>query len=162
MRDGLTLVEVLVASFVGLLMALPAYSMLMTATHEAAVSEDYAFAEALASRCLAETMAEPLEELAPRLPLDEDWSGVRPGDEALAAAWTDYGRNLQGDCAFRTRREVVEAAPGLWRYEVTVTWPVRPGARTLRTFAMVRFRARHDLAISARFPFPAVTGGPVR
>ena len=151
MRAGVSMLEVLCAAVIAALMALPVISLLFTSTHESMVSEDYMFAESLAQRYLAETMSIPWMELRERLPMKVAIKGIPSEDRVIAKYHSEYARNLEGDLAFSGTLEVQEIEPGLLKFEISLTWPVRPGASANRRYALVRFRCRHDLAVATNF-----------
>ena len=141
---------------IGTLMALPVLTLLFTTSHEANVSEDYMFAESLAQRHLAEYLARPFDELDELCPLEVPITGVPEEDEVLGRYRSEYAKNLNGSTAFTGRLEIRRLQKGLLKYEISFTWPVRPGVATLRRYALIRLRSRHDIAISTNYPLTVV------
>ncbi len=158
-RRGVTLLEVLTAAIVGTLMSLPVITLLATSTHESMVSEDYMFAEALAQRYLAEALSIPWGDLQEQLPLDVPISGIPEEDKAIAMRFPAYAKNISGDFAFKGKLTANELKDDIVKFEVSLTWPVKPGSSTNRKYAVIRFRCRHDIAVSTNFPLPVSTPG---
>lgn len=150
-KKALTLLEVLTAAVIATLMALPIISLLATGSHESMVSEDYMFAQALAQRYLAEAMATSLEVLEEKLPLEKELSGLPEDDEKIAALFEEYRKNLSGSQAFAGELKVSEIAPRLLKYEVSLSWPVKPGSSKLRKYVLLRLRCHRDISISSNF-----------
>lgn len=148
-RRGIAALEVLIAAVLASILAFGVIALLYQGNHEAMVSEDYMMAEALAQRHLADAMSVPWDQMAEGLPRSFPIEGVPEADAAVAAAREEYARNLEGPVAFRGALEVRELAPGLLAFEVSLAWPVHPGSKTLRRYALVRLRSRKDLAVSS-------------
>jgi hypothetical protein len=152
--SGVSSLEVLIAAALGAILAIALATLLFTGRHEAMVSEDYMFAEALAQRHLAEGLAVPFDDLAGRCERDTlkiPIEGVPPDDRALARSRPEYARNLEGPASFRGSLQIRLLQPGLLLYEVAIEWPVRLGASAMRRYALVRLRCRKDLSLTTRF-----------
>jgi hypothetical protein len=143
------MLEVLTAGIIGTLMALPILTLLFTSTRESMVSEDYMFAEALAHRHLAEALAQPLDGLDERLPIETAFKGLPAEDAVLGKVFPEYARNLEGDLAFTGTLTVSRVEAGLYCYEVALEWPTGPGSSARRRYALIRFRSRYDIALTS-------------
>lgn len=151
MRGGLSLVEVLVAAAVAVALGLPLLALMGQSDHEAVVSEDYMFAEALAQRYLEEALAIPLEELDRKVPLEREIAGPNDEDRTRMKRHEPYLRNLSGPESFRGRLAVDRLEEGFFRYQVRLEWPVRPGSDARRHHVLLRLRCRSTLAATLRF-----------
>ena len=163
---GISALEVLIATVVAALLGFSAVILLTQGNHEAMVSEDYMFAEALAQRHLAEAMSRTFNSLEDAgLPLTIPLTGIPKEDRTIAKVHTEYGRNLDGPAVFSGELEIREVRPGLIVYEVSLSWPVSPRSRTLRRYNLIRLRTRKDLAVSTNFELrtldPDDVGGAV-
>lgn len=137
-RHGLALTEVLIVSLVLAVVGIPVLSLLFTGSREGALSEDFMFAEVIASRFVEEWGRFPfakLDDLVPHKVKAEDPS--RPHSEKLTAP--------EG---FTAELTVNRVRDGLLALEVTVSWQV-PRERVPRRFALMLFRAKPDIALEA-------------
>jgi hypothetical protein len=163
-RPGITSLEVLFAAVLGSILAFSAIALMVRGNHEAVVSEDYMFAEALAQRYLADALSQPWkeleEELAQEAPLIIPLQGVPPEDQALADLHQEYRHNLEGPGAFRGELQIQLLEPGLLVFEIHLHWPVRVGGGLERNYNLVRLRSRKDLALSSRFALPPPQDSP--
>lgn len=152
MRQGIGLVEVLVAVAIVALVGVPILATVGTTVQETAVSEDYMFAEALAQKVLAEAMSRPFEELGKDLPHWEVIGGIPERDAGRTARMPAYRANLEGPESFKGQLVIDELARELYRYTVTIEWPVVPGSGQMRRYVLLRLRCPHDLSARVRFP----------
>lgn len=158
-NQGVTLLEVLTAAIVGTLMSLPVITLLATSTHESMVSEDYMFAEALAQRYLAEALSIPWNSLEEQLPLEIPIVGAPEEDKGLTMLFPEYQKNIEGDFAFKGKLTANALREGLVKIEVSLAWPVKPGSSTMRKYALIRLKSRHDIAVSTNYPLPVMSTG---
>lgn len=135
-RRGVTLAELVVATGLVAVLAVPLIAMLMASDHEAMTSEDYMAAEVLALRWLDEACATPWRELEAKLPLKRE---------------SDLDK-------FALKLEARRVEPGLVAIEVQLEWAVKPGAAGRRRYGLVRMRARPDQSVRAPYPLGDGTG----
>lgn len=163
-RRGITSLEVLLTAIMAAMVGMAVIVLLWTGNHEAMTGEDYMFAEALCQRVLAENMAVPFQSLEEeKLPLEIPVEGLPPEDATIAQFRPEYAMNLEGACSFKGQLVIDEVEPdsGLYRYRVVVTWPVRPGATTMRRYVLLRYRCRKDVALSTNFVIETEKDVPV-
>ena len=150
-RRALALLEVLVVGVLATLIAIPLHQLIRQSGHEAMTSEDYRQAELVAERLVSEVMALDFEKLAASVPLTRPVKGVPQGDAAIAGAYPEYARffasqGLSGEV------KVSELAKGLLAIEAHLTWPVKPGSSTRRSYSLLRLRARADGGVRGDWP----------
>ena len=141
MRRGLSLVEVLIVVAIMSTVALPVLSLISTGSREGALSEDFMFAEVLASRFLEEWGSQSFESLDALVPRTITAKGAAP-DALPARPHTETLSCPPGFAAELTLKRVRE---GLLSLEVTVQWQV-PRERVPRKFAL--YLLKHDPEIS--------------
>src|SRR5690606_27357066 len=110
MRRGFALTEVLIVSVVLAVVGLPVLSLLFTGSREGALSEDFMFAETIASRFIEEWASEPfakLDELVPRK--------VKANEESVP-----HRARLDTPPGFAAEMTLARVKDGLLALEVTV------------------------------------------
>lgn len=123
---------------------IPVMALIFTGSREGALSEDFMFAEALASRFIEEWGALPfakLDDLVPRK-VSVGSGGAEPGP---------HQRKLQSPPGFETNLSVARVRDGLIALEVTVSWQV-PRERASRRFALYLLKPKPDLALEGAWP----------
>jgi hypothetical protein len=158
-RGGVSSLEVLIAAVLSTILGLGMFALVTQGTREAAASEDYMFAEAVAQRVLADAMSLPWDELEEQLGVvDGVWTEVareqtlREEDLALRSAFQEYGRNLgTEEQGLEVSCQAQQVAPGLVAFEVSLSWPAGPAGRGRRRYAVMRLRTRKDRAVSSNF-----------
>jgi hypothetical protein len=142
------LVEALLVAAILALVGLPIMGLISTGSREGALSEDYLFAEALASRLLEEWIAIPYDKLDEMVPQKVVTTGS--GAEVQGVPGQPFKQNLKAPEGFSAALEVVRVKEGLLALEVTVSWQV-PRERGQRKYPLFRLRAKPDLAIEGRW-----------
>lgn len=138
MKRGFALTEVLIVSLVLAVVGIPVMSLLFTGSREGALSEDFMFAETIASRFIEEWASEPfgkLDDLVPRK--------VKANEESVP-----HKAKLSCPPGFSAELTVQRVKDGLLALEVTVSWQV-PRERAPRRFALFLLKAKPDLALEA-------------
>ena len=156
-RAGISTLEVLIAAVLATTLGLGMFALVSQGTREAAASEDYMFAEAVAQRVLADAISIPWSTLEEQLELASGtWLEVareatmREEDAGLLAAYPEYARNLgTDDHGLVVTCRARELEPGLVAFEVSLSWPAGPAGRGVRRYALMRLRARKDRAVSS-------------
>jgi hypothetical protein len=148
---GMALLEVLVMGFIALLVAIPIYNAILVSEHEAMTSEDYRLAELVAERAVSEALGLDWTLLTGKLPVVKPLVGPPPGDAAIVARYPEYARIFASQ-GFKGQLEVKSLDPDLVAIEVHLEWPVKPGSKSMRSYSIVRLRARTDGAIRANWP----------
>ena len=125
-------------SLVLAVVGIPVLSLLFTGSREGALSEDFMFAETIASRFIEEWASEPyahLDDLVPRK--------VKANEESVP-----HKAKLTCPPGFDAELTINRVKDGLLALEVTVSWQV-PRERVPRRFALFLFKAKPDLALEA-------------
>lgn len=156
-RRGVSTLEVLIAAVLSTILGLGMFALLTQGTREAAASEHYMFAEAIAQRALADAMSVPWKDLEEQLETaGGEWvelaraQTLREEDAALLAGFPEYARNLgPEDGGLRVACRVRGLEPGLVAFEVALAWPAGPGGRAQRRYALMRLRSRKDRATAS-------------
>jgi hypothetical protein len=138
-RRAMALTEVLVVSLVLAVVGIPVLSLLFTGSREGALSEDFMFAESIASRFVEEWAARPFAQL--------DGLVARAAGGAAGAPHTEKLACPQG---FAGELTVDRVREGLLELEVTVSWQV-PRERQPRRFALMLFKTKPDLALEGEW-----------
>ena len=149
MKKGFTLAEMLITVAVATVIGLPLLAIVGASDKQTIVSEDYMFAESLAQRHLARTMAIPLGKLC--LPIDEAIDLTPPEDEKIVEPYAAYKKNLSGDYSFAGNVRVEEVADGLYLYTIEITWPIAPGSDEDRRLTLTRYRCLPTLSLTRTF-----------
>jgi hypothetical protein len=141
-RRAVSLVEALLVAAVLATLGLPLLALIQTGSREGALSEDFMFAEVLASRLLEEWAGQPfrrLDDLVPRTVVVG--SGSAGGAPAAAASGDRTRREaLAAPAGFDAVLEIVRVRDGLLGLEVTVSWDV-PRERSRRRFALTLLKS---------------------
>lgn len=159
-RDGVTILEVVVAGALATVLGAAAAALIFRGEREVAISQDYMVAEALAQRHLADAMSRPWEELERSLPFETPLRGLPPSDAALGVWYPEYARRLGGPRAIEGSLRAWALEPGLVCFELELHWPIGPQAAGERSYALLRLRSRKDRALSSRFPLADPGGAP--
>jgi hypothetical protein len=149
-RRGFGLVEIMVGVFIVAALGVPVLSNVSTAVRQTAAGEEYMFAEALAQEHLEQALAMPVRELARDLP---HWTQVPAHgdkDQERTEKLESLRAHLTGSESYRGSVTVEELEPFLWKYTVTVEWPVAPGASEMRRLVLVRMRCLPDAGLKYR------------
>lgn len=143
-QRAFALTEVLVVAAILAAVAIPVMGLIFTGSREGALSEDFMFAEALASRFMEEWGALPFAKLDDLVPRKVTVQGgeVTPGP---------HKRMLASPQGFETQLQVARVREGLLSLEVTVSWQV-PRERANRRFALLLLKAKPDLALEGAWP----------
>lgn len=137
-RRGMALTEVLIVSLVLAVVGIPVLSLLFTGSREGALSEDFMFAETIASRFIEEWAQYPfaqLDDMVPRKVAATEQSGP-------------HKEKLKCPPGFSAELTVNRVKDGLLALEVTVSWQV-PRERTPRRFALFLLKTKPDIALEA-------------
>jgi prepilin-type N-terminal cleavage/methylation domain-containing protein len=143
-KRGFALTEVLVVATILAVIGIPVMALIFTGSREGALSEDFMFAEALASRFIEEWGALPFAKLDDLVPRKVTVTG---GDETLGP----HKRKLESPQGFATELSIARVKEGLLSLEVTVSWQV-PRERASRRFALFLFKAKPDIALEGAWP----------
>lgn len=150
MRGAFGLVEVLVGVFLVAALGLPILSNVSTAVRQTAAGEEYMFAEALAQEHLEQALSRPIAELKDDLPYFAQVPAHEDKDRERTAELASFQAHLSGPESYRGQLVVEEVAPYLWRYAVTVEWPVTPGSEQMRRLELTRLRCLSEAGIKYR------------
>lgn len=137
-RRGMALTEVLIVSLVLAVVGIPVLSLLFTGSREGALSEDFMFAETIASRFIEEWAQYPfpkLDDMVPRKVKATESSGP-------------HKEKLRCPPGFEAELTVNRVQDGLLALEVTVSWQV-PRERVPRRFALFMLKVKPDIALEA-------------
>ena len=137
-RRGLALTEVLVVALVLAVVGIPVLSLLFTGSREGALSEDFMFAEVIASQFAEEWGRYPFAKLDGLVP-----AKVKPEDSPKP-----HSEKLSAPEGFAAELTINRVKEGLLALEVTVSWQV-PRERAPRRFALMLLRAKPDIALEA-------------
>lgn len=134
----MALTEVLIVSLVLAVVGIPVLSLLFTGSREGALSEDFMFAETIASRFIEEWAQYPfaqLDDMVPRKVKATEESGP-------------HKKKLECPPGFSAELTVNRVADGMLAMEVTVSWQV-PRERNPRRFALFLLKCKPDIALEA-------------
>ena len=149
MRRGFSLIEALIVAALLAALGIPLLGLISTGTHEGALSEDFMFAEVLASRFLEEWASLPFTQLDDLVPRKMTTSGGSP----LAVPPSEPHREtLKAPAGFHSELELTRVREGLLGLEVTVTWQV-PQERAGRKFTLYLLKHNPNLALEAPWKF---------
>lgn len=147
--SGATLVEVLVAAFVLVALAVPLLAMVQTGNRESVASENQMFAELLALSTIERWMRVEYRTLERQLPVRTTFEGV-PENETIAGLLPVFRSKFTGPLAFKTDLRVSKVRDGLLGIEVAVRWG-SSWAREEHRFALARLKAQEDLSLERRY-----------
>ena len=149
-KSGIGLVEVALATLVVALVGLPVLSNVSTAVRQTAASEDYMFAETLAVQHLEQALATPLSELKHDLPQMTPIPSLSDKDRERTRSLKSFQSHIEGTETFHGQLVIDELDEDLFRYTVTVEWPVQPGSTAQRRLVLVRLRCPNELGLKFR------------
>lgn len=150
MRGAFGLVEVVLGVFIIAALGLPILSNVSTAVRETAAGEEYMFAEALAQEHLEQALSRPVSELADDLPYFAQVPAHDDKDRERTGKLESFRAHVTGSESYRGQLTVEELEPFLWRYSVTVEWPVTPGSDQMRRLVLTRLRCLSEAGIKYR------------
>ncbi|MBI4862480.1 MAG: hypothetical protein HY815_19800 [Candidatus Riflebacteria bacterium] len=146
---GFSLVEALIVAGILAALGIPILGLIFAGSREGALSEDFMFAEVLASRYIEEWSSQPfhkLDALVPRKMVTAGGASMPvPG-----TGGTTHREALKTPEGFDARLELARVKDGLLSLEVTISWQV-PRERGARRFALFRLKSNPNLGLEGKW-----------